>query len=494
VLSVEQWQTIRHLAALGWSQRRIARETGVSRNTVNAALAAEHPPAYARTATPSPLASWKELVEDGLRKGFSGARMLEELRQAGYQGARSVFYAHWAPLVEARRAPVAACRFETDPGEQAQFDWSENTLSFGGIATRVYVFSLVLGYSRRVHWFPSLGVNQAAVFEALEAGFRHFGGACRYVLVDNAKVFLSRHRGPEVQWNPNFLRLCGHYSVQPIASTPRHPQSKGKVEHPFGCLEQRFLVGAAWRDWDHFQAELAAFEARWEQRIHGTTKVTPQERFTAEQSRLLPLPERPFLHWQETFRQVSKDCLISFEGVRYSVPWMYAGKEVLVRPSQGRAVEVYAPAGKLLARHLLRPSGSPPVLLAEHYEGLRRRHWAAGQTLARRFRERYGSHDSAEAFLQRLLAQHRHQPEAPLRQVLELLTTVPEAVALAALAEAVEFNLCTPRFLAEQLRRRIEPSGGKPSAPPVTQLALPELQVERPLDHYAQALPEGGTR
>ena len=34
VLSVEMWQQIRHLAALGWSRRAIAGELGVSRNTV----------------------------------------------------------------------------------------------------------------------------------------------------------------------------------------------------------------------------------------------------------------------------------------------------------------------------------------------------------------------------------------------------------------------------------------------------------------------------
>jgi hypothetical protein len=196
----------------------------------------------------------------------------------------------------------------------------------------------------------------------------------------------------------------------------------------------------------------------------------------------------------EEFRQVSKDCLISFAGVRYSVPWPYATKQVLVRQSQGREVTVFSPSGELLVRHPLQPSGSPPLILPAHYEGLRRRHQAAFAGLARQFRDRYGEVGVAESFLQRLLAQHRHHPEAPLKKSLDLLSAVPASVAQAALADAVEYNLCTPRFLEERLRQRAkaDPSADAtlmPSPAPVVQLSLPRLDVERPLLGYGQALP-----
>jgi hypothetical protein len=212
----------------------------------------------------------------------------------------------------------------------------------------------------------------------------------------------------------------------------------------------------------------------------------------------MPLPPDPFLGWHEEFRQVSKDCLISFAGVRYSVPWPYSGKQVMVRQSQGREVAIYAQSGKLLARHPLRPSGSPPAILPEHYEGLRRRHHAALAGLAREFRARYGDAEVAESFLQRLLAQHRHHPERPLGQVLDLLSAVPASLAQAALADTLEFNLCTPRFLEERLRQRSQADGYPQSgtnealAAPAVQLCLPRLEVERSLREYGRALDPAG--
>jgi transposase len=497
VLNVQIWQQVRHLAALGWSRRAIARQLGLSRNTVARVLEQEQPPRSVRSHAPGTvLEPFAEATAAGLRRGLSGERLLEEVREGGYIGSRATFYRWLTHLKAAQRPPAAACRFETDPGEQAQFDWCQFDVPLGGEVVTVYFFGLVLAYCRRVHFFPSLSIKQAAVYEALEASFQHFGGVCRYLVVDNAKVFVQVHRSP-MEWHPPFLEFCGHYAIQPIAGTPYHPQGKGKIEHPFGPLQTRFLQGRAWRDFDQLEAELADFERRWERRIHGTTKAVPLERFATERPALLPLPATPFLLHRQQSRQVSGDCLVSYGGVRYSVPWAYAGQRVLVRERQGRQVVVFSAGGVQIAVHALQARGTPPVLCAEHYEGLRRRHQAQLATLVARFREQYGSQgETAEAFLQRLFVQQTHHPRGALSQVLELLSGVPAPVALATLADAVEFNLCTPRFLEELLRRRLQsparpPGGRAASAPPALggQLPLPQLDVDRPLAAYGRALP-----
>src|SRR5262249_57874267 len=99
---------------------------------------------------------------------------------------------------------------------------------------------------------------------------------------------------------------------------------------------------------------------RGEQRVHGTTKVPPVVRFAEEQAALLPLPPAPCPGGPERLRQVSHDCLVSFAGVRYSVPWPFAGQQVRVQPRQGRELVVTTLGGERIAQHALRPSGSPP--------------------------------------------------------------------------------------------------------------------------------------
>lgn len=66
------------------------------------------------------------------------------------------------------------------------------------------------------------------------------------------------------------------------------------------------------------------------QRVHGTTRVPPIERFSKEQ--LIPLSDRPPFPIRQNFsRKMSRDCYVNFLGNRYSVPWRYAGREGPVR-------------------------------------------------------------------------------------------------------------------------------------------------------------------
>ncbi len=263
------------------------------------------------------------------------------------------------------------------------------------------------------------------------------------------------------------------------------------MENPFGLLERHFIQGSRWSGFEQFQQTLAEHEARWEERRHGTTGVSPAVRFAEEQPELIPLPRQGHFGVRDLLRQVSGDCLVSYEGVRYSVPAPYAGKNVWVRPSQGRALTILAPSGECLASHAIAPAGTRLVVCQEHYASLRRRHQAMLPTLTARFRERYGaSGEVAETFLQRFIGQATFRPERQLGRLLELLEGVPEPVALQVLADGLEFNLFSCNFLESRLEARMKTGESTLSLPPPSlQLPIPELAVERSLQSYAQALP-----
>ena len=119
MISRQLGQQIRYLSAIGYSGRRIARTLGLSRNTVNRALAEETPPRYQRKSpSASVLEDFRSQIETGRRRGKTGVRLLEELQENGYTGSRSAFY-RFLEQIDAKQKPAVCVRFETDPGEQA---------------------------------------------------------------------------------------------------------------------------------------------------------------------------------------------------------------------------------------------------------------------------------------------------------------------------------------------------------------------------------------
>ena len=126
MITVEAWTTIRYLHAQGKSVRAIARELGISRNTVRAALASDKPPKYTRPTRPNPqLKPYADQIREMLEeKEFIGTRILREIRGKGYKGSTSALYVYLGELKQARSQTQVTMRFETPPGRQAQFDWS----------------------------------------------------------------------------------------------------------------------------------------------------------------------------------------------------------------------------------------------------------------------------------------------------------------------------------------------------------------------------------
>jgi transposase len=238
VLRVEAWTTIRYLHAQGTSIRAICRELDVSRNTVRQALRGDSPPKYERPPKPNPaLAPFEAQVRAWFfSEKLIGSRILRELRALGYAGHRSAVYRFLKKLAAEKPSAKVTERFETPPGQQAQFDWSPYTIELGGELMRVVVFGMVLGYSRRKHYTASLDETQASIYEAIESCLRHFGGAPKQLLVDNAKAFVLDAKPDHFRWNPQFLELCGHYRIRPTACQPYRPRTKAYAPNCSSCV------------------------------------------------------------------------------------------------------------------------------------------------------------------------------------------------------------------------------------------------------------------
>jgi len=455
---VEAWTTIRYLQAQGLGIRAICRELGISRKAVRRALRTEGVPRYQRPSRPNPkLVPFEAQIRVlYFREHLIGSRIIRELRGAGYDGSASAVYLYLRSLRAVVPSGKATERYETAPGQQGQFDWSPYTVEVGGELTRVIVYGMVLGYSRRKHYTASLDETQPSIFEAVEACLRHFEGAPKELLVDNAKAFVLQANPAHFRWNPQFLELCGHYRVKPRACQPYRARTKGKVERPFFYLEEQFIKGRRFSSFEDFLQELAVFEHDdLDQRVHSTTQERPLDRFEVERPTLTPLPEQRFVGSLALSRKVSWDCLVSYRGCRYSVPATQAGKLVWLLPSRGTHLLILDARRTVLAEHRLSATKGAITMLEEHYAPLRRTTAKTYVVLAEQFLTRFPQH---AAFLEGVVAQHKLNPAQQLRAIMDLVTLYDPAALEHAFGVAHEYATYSHSFV-----RGLLESGDRPT-------------------------------
>src|SRR5678815_2305372 len=135
VVGRERWEELHRLKSSGMTVSGISRATGLDRKTVRRCLRQVRWQAYRRAVRrESLLAPHREwLVERAPEVGYSARILFQELRaNRGFEGGYGTVRDAVRPLrLETAAAALTQCRFETEPGEQAQVDWGEVRVALG---------------------------------------------------------------------------------------------------------------------------------------------------------------------------------------------------------------------------------------------------------------------------------------------------------------------------------------------------------------------------
>jgi len=333
----EECMEIWALKRQGYSIRGIARKLGIHRKTVKRYLETKEFPKYQAVERRSGLEPYHKMIDDWLgTEDYLATRIYELVKQQGYQGGYETVK-RYVRIVKERRDRLAYIRFETTPGQQAQVDFADfQTVSASGEVHTLYVFLMVLGYSRQMYIEFVERCTMTVFLDCHQNAFRFFGGVPQEVVYDNMKnVVVRRHVG-RAEFNVTFLDFTAHYGYKPVACPPYSPWYKGKVERPIDYLRERF-----WRGYQYTDMERVNRDARdWNttvamERVHGTTKEQVKLRFERERSSLGQLPNRPYDTAEKVFRKVYKDCQVSFGGNRYVVPHTLVRRPVLLKIKNG---------------------------------------------------------------------------------------------------------------------------------------------------------------
>lgn len=344
VIELSEWGAVRELRARGKSKKAIARELGLSIKTVRKWLREEWEPQKRPARGSSRMAGFEEFLEGRAPEvGFNGAVLLREIEVQGYKGSYPTLQRYLRPLRAGwHGGPEATMRFETAPGRQGQVDWGELKVWIGGVRTKVHIFTMILGYSRRIfaRGYASEGIG--CLLDGHEKAFAHFGGRTEVLLYDNPRTIVKEKNEAtgHVVWNPTFKDRIDFYGIEPKLCRYYRAQTKGKVESGVKYVKRNALAGRQFETLEQLNAWLEEWSVRVaDERIHGTTHERPRERFERdERAALVSVEARPPSVLERiTTRRVPKDAYVSMETNRYPVPYEWVGREVVVR-STGQEV------------------------------------------------------------------------------------------------------------------------------------------------------------
>jgi len=257
-----------------------------------------------------------------------------------------------------------------EPGLWLQYDFGDGPVVDGA---KTVLFCAWLAWSRFRVILALTDRTMPSVVAALDATFRHIGGASTYVLTDNEKTVTDRHIAGIAVRNESMVAVSHYYGVTICTCVPYDPESKGGSESTVKIAKADLVPTQAnlldeYRSFGELEEACAAATATFNGRVHSVTRRVPAEALQEELSFLHRLPDAPYTLAFGESRAVGWSSVISYRGARYSVPHTLCDTRVWARTVGGEVIIVSGEGTKAaeVARHPQMPPGQASIY-AHHY-------------------------------------------------------------------------------------------------------------------------------
>jgi transposase len=346
VINLDDWAEIRHLFKTGQhSKREIAKLVGVSRGTVERALASDRPPKYQRAPRGSSFDAFAPAVRQLLAKTprMSAAALAERV---GWLGASSVFRAKVAEIRPEYVVPDPADRLAHPPGGQVQCDlWFPHApipLGHGqqGMPPVLVMTSSFSGFIQ-ARMLPSRKTPD--LLGGMWSLLRDAGAVPPQLLWDNEAGI-----GKRTLTEPA-ATFAGTLGTQIVLLPPRDPESKGIVERANRFFRQRFMPGRTFVSPADFNSQLDDWLPVANARHSRSRRARPADLIGQDRSGMQPLPPvMPEVMFRNTIR-LPRDYYVRVFTNDYSVSPSMIGRLVDVTADLD-TVTVHHD-GTVIARH-----------------------------------------------------------------------------------------------------------------------------------------------
>jgi len=287
------------------------------------------------------------------QEGVEAAAIYERLKERGYSGSYSSVYRFVRALEP--RAPEVTVRVETPPGEEAQVDFGYAGKMIDprtGKARKAWAFVMTLSWSRHQYVQFVFDQTKETWLHLHRNALAFFGGVPRRIVIDNLKAGVAKACWHEPQAQQSYRECAEHYGFLIAPCRPRTPEHKGKVEQGgVHYVKRNFLGGREVTTLDQANRDVKRWlQTTAGQRVHGTTREKPLERFQREYEALQPLPRTPYdlAVWKQA--KLHRDCYLIFDQAYYSAPYRLVGQQLWVRGGS-RDVQIYTTDHQLVATH-----------------------------------------------------------------------------------------------------------------------------------------------
>ena len=228
-------------------------------------------------------------------------------------------------------------RFETIKGYQSQVDWKEKMKLYDtrGNEYIISIFLIVLGNSRYKYIELTFDQTQQTLFRCLSNAFRYFGGTTEEILFNNMKTIVDHVKSnyTEVVINSKAMQFSKDAGFKIVTCRPYRPQTKGKVETLAKVMNRLKAYNHEFKDKEELSliVDQLKYELNYEEKSQATNEI-PRILFEKEKEYLRPVNYEILENYclpQKTYK-VSHESMITYHGLKYSVPIQYVGKQITV--------------------------------------------------------------------------------------------------------------------------------------------------------------------
>lgn len=346
VLEVDHYELIRRLHYVdGLSQRAIAKKLGHARKTVKKALSRAAPPPHGSkggTRDRPTLGQFTSLIEAWLKQDLdrprkqrhTAERIYQRLRdEHDYRGHSSTVRRYVAKVRRRLVTPEVFVPLAFDPGEEAQVDWGEATITQNGTTRKVQLFCMRLCFSKRCFVRAYERANLESFLDGHVQAFETFGAVPRRLAYDNLKsAVIHVGRGTQRELNKQFIKLRSWYLFDSRFCNVARGNEKGHVENLVKLVQRSFLTPVP---------EVEDLEQLNVQLQNSCKAHNPDDdAWEREQAAMLPLSKDAFPACLEQSSKVDKFSLVYIANHAYSVPVEWAHWPCTVRAFVDR-VEIH---------------------------------------------------------------------------------------------------------------------------------------------------------